>query len=109
MDVNVIIIFGVTAVIMGVISGLGFVLFHKGRDITDVCAGIAGFWCAVALLAVVASSYLLISDYDMYNHPNVLYVLQSLLIESFLYGIIIWIYGMSRDNTFSNTEKEALS
>lgn len=105
---NMIIIFGVTAVIMGIISWLGFILFRKDRDITDVCAGIAGFWCVVALFATAALTYLVVSDYDLYNNQTVLCVLQSLLIESFLFGIVIWVYGMSKDNTFRNTEEEAL-
>ncbi len=106
---EIFIILGVIAVVVCAVSLFGYLLLRKGRDITDVCSILAGFWCGVTLSVLVVFSIMLISDFNLYSYPIVVYVLQGTFIESFLCGVFIWIYGLSRDPDCKEAQQELKS
>lgn len=93
----IVIIFCAVAVVVCCISWLGFILLRKKKNVTEVCAKIAGFWCVFELLLVIVFVSLLLSDINIYQYPAAAYILQSMFIESFICGAVIWCYGINRD------------
>jgi len=108
LDMEIFGIIVVTAVAVCCISWLAYLLLRKKKDTATVCSVVAGSWCCIDLLLVVAFSALLLSHIDIYRYPSIIYIAQCVFIESFLCGAVIWAYGMYFGLNHDGTERNAI-